>query len=224
MENKESYKPTERFFVRRREDTKGIPAKEDDGINWEETFYLNFILHRLEYSVEVSVRKREEERGESKTVNSNSNSSSSAASPSKKLAVLKRSAHRVYANPHKIKMDSKEKAEQVELTYPNLYYSIANFDDAWKDIVLTRDGELVCVELFCSGDILSNGDQHRIRIFAGALDYMVLHREFKNKRGIFGSAKQSQMEFFSLQGPRGEGNAEMAICVANEGNDTNSTS
>jgi len=48
------------FFVRRR-DGKQLPNKEDPEINWEETFYLNVLLHHFEYQIEVSIRTRKQE-------------------------------------------------------------------------------------------------------------------------------------------------------------------
>lgn len=214
------------MFVRRREDQKGIPAPADNTINWEETFYVNYILHKFEYTVEVSVRRRDENEQSPNFISGSNappttpNNNNNQKDNTKKLTVIKRSSKRVYATPNKIRMDFKKKAEETQLTYPQLYYSVADFDDSWHDIVLHKDGEMVCVELFCTGDILSSGEQHKVRIFAGALDYSILHREFKNKRGMlssvsrFGSDANNDMEFFNLQGPRGEGNAEMAVSPA----------
>jgi len=184
----------EKFFVRRA-DTKGHPDKSDISIEWESTMLLNIILHHFKYIVEVSVRIREN-------------------SDPGKLSVIKKVSKKVYAIPSKIRMDDKTKAEEVEFTYPYIYFSIGDFDEAWKDIMLTKEGEVVCVELFALGNYFESAfdssfkSTTKTRLFAGALDYNIINHEYKSKTGIWTSGTK---QFFSLQGPGGKGGAEMAV-------------
>jgi hypothetical protein len=48
----------EKFFVRRKDNLASLPSKYDTDINWEETFFLNVILHHFEYTMRVTVRIR----------------------------------------------------------------------------------------------------------------------------------------------------------------------
>jgi len=188
-EKKESNE--EKFFVRRR-DGKLLPEKGDPTINWEETFFLNTLLHHFEYQMDVSVRVRKHE----------------AESGKKKLEVVKRVSKKVYATPNKIRMDT-NKAEEVQLTYPILYFAIDDFNEAWKDISLNAEGQLVCVELFASGDFFVPGKNIKTRLFAGALDYEVVKKEYVAKKWMWSSATTSH--FFNLKGPNGKGAAQMAV-------------
>lgn len=54
----------------------------------------------------------------------------------------------------------------------------------------------------------SSGKVQRFRLFAGALDYSVIRREYKNKTSLFNSGTK---QFFHLLGPHGKGAAEMAV-------------
>jgi len=104
---------------------------------------------------------------------------------------------------------TKKKAEEVELTYPLLYFAIDDFNETWKDITLSQDGEVVCVELFAEGSYFSNGTPIRIRLFGGGLDYAIIKSEYKNKKGILTS--NSATHFFNLIGPNGKGSCQMAV-------------
>lgn len=61
--------------------------------------------------------------------------------------MLRRHSQKVYASPSRRKMDTKGDSE--EICYPNIFFTVDNFDEIFKDI-LVRDGEMVCVELVVS--------------------------------------------------------------------------
>eukprot|EP01116_Phalansterium_solitarium_P018014 TRINITY_DN4606_c0_g1_i1.p1 TRINITY_DN4606_c0_g1~~TRINITY_DN4606_c0_g1_i1.p1 ORF type:complete len:389 (+),score=124.99 TRINITY_DN4606_c0_g1_i1:187-1353(+) len=191
----------DKFYVRRREDRARLPASADTSINWEETFFLNVLLHKFDYTLEVSIRHRPDDRRRGK------------------LAVLRKVTKSVFAVPNKIRMDVKKKAEEIEYTYPFLYFFIDNFDEVWREIVLADDGEMICVELFAAGSYFCQpGRTVRQRVFAGALTYEVIRQEYKNKRWPWtpGSSK----EFFSLKGPQGKGGAQMAVQLGCDSDDS----
>ena len=50
----------------------------------------------------------------------------------------------VYGTPNKHTMYGK--AKETTISYPNIYFSVFNFDEAFDGIVLTEN-EMVCVEL-----------------------------------------------------------------------------
>jgi len=209
----------ERFFVRRRYQENAFPSLNNDLINWEETFFLNVILHHFQYKIVVSIRKKEE-------------NPSPKGENSSNLFMQKKIEKTVYASPSKVRMDLREKAEAVEHTYPLLYFSVNDFSETWKDLVLSQEGELICVELFAVGSLFPektsvafNAENlpnsvavkpTKIRLFAGALSYEVIKREYGNKRTMWSSS----IQFFHMQGPKGKGSAQMAVLIVSDNSST----
>lgn len=129
-----------------RRDSRKLPIG-DPEINWEETVYLNLVIHQFDYKLTLAICTR--------------------TSP-KELQVLRRHSQRVYASPSRRKMDTKGESE--EITYPNICFMVDNFDEIFKDI-LVRDGEMVCVELVVSLNFNDKDDQgyQIFRIFARSI-------------------------------------------------------
>ncbi|XP_052235780.1 uncharacterized protein KIAA0930 homolog isoform X3 [Dreissena polymorpha] len=90
-----------------RKDSKKQPSFDDTTINWEETVYLNIILHQFVYTMTCAVCTRTAE---------------------KHLQCLKKYSQRVYASPSKRRMDSK--GTQEEICYPNIFFTVDNFEEA----------------------------------------------------------------------------------------------
>ncbi|KAG8038219.1 hypothetical protein G9C98_006546 [Cotesia typhae] len=105
-----------------RKDSKKLPIGDPD-IDWEETVYLNLVVHQFNYTLTLAICTR--------------------TSP-KELQVLRRHSQKVYASPSRRRMDAKGDLE--EMTYPHICFMVDNFDEVFCDI-LVRDGEMVCVEL-----------------------------------------------------------------------------
>ncbi|CAB4062427.1 unnamed protein product [Lepeophtheirus salmonis] len=121
------------FFVRKlprsrnvlevfRRDSRKLPIGDPD-IDWEKTIYLNLIVHQLDYTITLAICSR--------------------TSP-KDLQVLKRYSQKVYATPSRRKMDGKGDFE--EITYPNVCFTVDNFDEIFGETVI-RDGESLGIEL-----------------------------------------------------------------------------
>ncbi|RLU16300.1 hypothetical protein DMN91_012060 [Ooceraea biroi] len=108
-----------------RKDSKKLPIGDPD-IDWEETVYLNLVVHQFDYTLTLAICTR--------------------TSP-KELQVLRRHSQKVYASPSRRRMDAKGDLE--EMTYPHICFMVDNFDEVFCDI-LVRDGEMVCVELVAS--------------------------------------------------------------------------
>lgn len=100
------------------------------------------------------------------------------------------------------------------LTYPLLYFSIDNFDEAFEDVVVAP-GRNVCVELVAKiGEVSTT-------IFSGAVNHSQLAASYNarlsgGKKAPRGSPsdKQRSLQFLNMRGPRGIGNAEMAVGMA----------
>lgn len=178
-----------------RKDSKKLPIGDPD-VDWEETVYLNLVIHQFDYYLTLAICTR--------------------TSP-KELQVLKRHSQRVYASPSRRKMDSKGESE--EITFPHICFMVDNFDEVFSDI-LVRDGEMVCVELVAKDH---DGSIQGV-IFLGSIRYDALKKVYDARQsslsskisqrmtfGLFSSAPQTRCEFVRMKGPSGKGFAEMAV-------------
>ncbi|KAF4521150.1 hypothetical protein B566_EDAN012916 [Ephemera danica] len=177
-----------------RKDSRKLPIGDPD-IDWEETVYLNLIIHQFDYTLTLAICTR--------------------TSP-KELQVLKRHSQKVYASPSRRRMDTKGDVE--EMTYPYICFMVDNFDEVFCDI-LVRDGEMVCVELVASD---RQGGVQSV-IFLGSIRYDALKKVYDarsslgNKMaqrmtfGLFSGATTQRVEFVRMKGPQGKGHAEMAV-------------
>lgn len=95
-----------------RKDSRKLPIGDPD-VDWEETVYLNLIIHQFNYTLTLAICTR--------------------TSP-KELQVLRRHSQRVYASPSRRKMDTKGDGE--EMTYPHICYMVDNFDEVSNSVVL----------------------------------------------------------------------------------------
>ncbi|XP_030375837.1 uncharacterized protein LOC115625082 isoform X1 [Scaptodrosophila lebanonensis] len=180
-----------------RKDSRKLPIGDPD-VDWEETVYLNMVIHQFDYTLTLAICTR--------------------TSP-KELQVLRRHSQRVYASPSRRKMDSKGEGE--EITYPHICFMVDNFDEVFSDI-LVRDGEMVCVELVAND---KDGAVQGV-IFLGSIRYDALKKVYDARQsslsskvaqrmsfGLFssGAGVQTRCEFVRMKGPQGKGHAEMAV-------------
>ncbi|KAL1122554.1 hypothetical protein AAG570_002884 [Ranatra chinensis] len=166
----------------------------DPDLDWEETVYLNLIIHQFDYTLTIAICTR--------------------TSP-KQLQILRRHTQTVYASPSRRRMDTK--GEEEEITYPYICFMVDNFNEVMSEM-LVRDGELVCVELMASDH------QGRIQgvLFLGSIRYDALKRVYDARASLsskmaqrmsFGliSHNTQRVEFVTMKGPLGKGHAEMAV-------------
>lgn len=132
-----------------RKDSRKLPIGDPD-VDWEETVYLNMVIHQFDYTLTLAICTR--------------------TSP-KELQVLRRHSQRVYASPSRRKMDTKGEGE--EITYPHICFMVDNFDEVFSDI-LVRDGEMVCVELVAND---KDGAVQGV-IFLGSIRYDALKKVY----------------------------------------------
>lgn len=137
-----------------RKDSRKLPIGDPD-VDWEETVYLNMVIHQFDYTLTLAICTR--------------------TSP-KELQVLRRHSQRVYASPSRRKMDTKGEGE--EITYPHICFMVDNFDEVFSDI-LVRDGEMVCVELVAND---KDGAVQGV-IFLGSIRYDALKRVYDARVG-----------------------------------------
>ncbi|XP_011503563.1 PREDICTED: uncharacterized protein KIAA0930 homolog isoform X3 [Ceratosolen solmsi marchali] len=169
-----------------RKDSKKLPIGDPD-IDWEETVYLNLVVHQFDYTLTLAICTR--------------------TSP-KELQVLKRHSQKVYASPSRRRMDAKGDLE--EMTYPHICFMVDNFDEVFCDI-LVRDGEMVCVELVASD---REGIVQGV-IFLGSIRYDALKKVYDTRSslsakmaqrmtfGLFSGFTSQRVEFVRMKGPQG---------------------
>ncbi|KAK6111486.1 hypothetical protein QQG55_43835 [Brugia pahangi] len=173
-----------------RRESPNKPVLNDPSINWEETVCLNLILQQLDFQVTCAVCIK--------------------TSP-QNLQILRKNCQRVYPSPSKRRMDSKGECE--EITYPEIYFAIDDFEQIFSDIVV-RDGECVCVELVAK-DRCKNCEAV---IFLGSIRYEVLKQAYDTRASFSWqwaqkliTPNQRRREFVRMRGPHGKGYAEMAV-------------
>uniref|UniRef100_A0A1B0ACU3 Uncharacterized protein n=1 Tax=Glossina pallidipes TaxID=7398 RepID=A0A1B0ACU3_GLOPL len=199
-----------------RKDSRKLPIGDPD-VDWEETVYLNMVIHQFDYTLTLAICTR--------------------TSP-KELQVLRRHSQRVYASPSRRKMDTKGEGE--EITYPHICFMVDNFDEVKQKTqkrkrlinkfrylqvfsdILVRDGEMVCVELVAND---KDGAVQGV-IFLGSIRYDALKKVYDARQsslstkvaqrmsfGLFssGAGVQTRCEFVRMKGPQGKGHAEMAV-------------
>ncbi|KAK3727721.1 hypothetical protein RRG08_032678 [Elysia crispata] len=178
-----------------RRDSKRLPTLDEPTIDWEETVYLNIILHQLEYTLTCGLCTRTGE---------------------KNLQILKKFSQRVYPSPSRRSMDSKGTHE--EITYPNIFFTVDDFEEVFQDLIV-RDSESVAVELTASDKQgLFTGT-----LFLGSVKYSALKQVYDGRASLTQKLTQrmsqsmgfmknkKRVEFMKMRGPRGKGCAEMAV-------------
>ncbi|BFZ04307.1 hypothetical protein BsWGS_07347 [Bradybaena similaris] len=176
-----------------RRDSKRLPAQDEPTIDWEETVYLNLILHQFEYTVTCGLCTRTGEQN---------------------LQILKKFSQRVYPSPSKRSMDSKGTHE--EITYPNIFFTVDDFEEVFQDLIV-RDSESVAVELTARD---KQGLFAGV-LFLGSVKYDALKRVYDSRASLTQKLTQrmtmgliknkKRVEFMKMRGPRGKGCAEMAV-------------
>ncbi|CAG0897093.1 unnamed protein product [Cyprideis torosa] len=174
-----------------RQDSRRLPVG-DPEIDWEETLYLNLILHQFEYTLTLATCTR---------------------TGPKHLEVIKRHSEIVHASPSRRRMDSK--GDKEEMCYPDVFFMVDNFDEIFSD-TLVRDGEILAVELVAK-DKESCGVIGGT-IFVGAIRYDALRKVYDARQSgtsrlasRLGWSSGPRMEFVRMKGPLGKGQAEIAV-------------
>lgn len=175
----------------------------DGKFNWPETFFLNFILHEFEYQVTVAV-----------------------CTVHHMINVSRRKSLQVFPSPTKQRMDRKSK--ESETIYPDLFFSIDDFEQCFRDILVQHEGEKIAVELVAKNQAIGLSKL----VFSGMVDYSAVQQAFINREKAqsttsslatkiasftpFKSRVQSfnveqPAQYIRLRGPRKTGFAELAV-------------
>ena len=187
-------------------------------MDWERTYYLNIILNRINYTLVVTVRKKEEKEEKEERVEKVEKVEGKSNSKHK---VVTKVVKKVYSSPAEVRMDEKKTLNQF--AYPKIYFSIHDFGETFKEIVISCGEELVGVELIAKGEIFSNPVKKHI--FRGALSYEAIKHGYSKKQNFSLFAKNQENEkFLQLKGPNGKGEAQMAVQILSVDNNPNNDS
>ncbi|RWS08223.1 uncharacterized protein B4U79_09942 [Dinothrombium tinctorium] len=173
-----------------RKESKKLPIG-DLEIDWEETLYLNLIMQEVEYWITCAICTR---------------------TSFTDIQILKKRTIKVFASPSHRKMDRKGEVE--EISYPNIFFSIDNFEDLLSEIVV-RNGEMVTIELIAK----ERGIDRSIVLFMGSISYDLLTSIYDNRDNSTKNCpvswkrrhKPKKLEFVRMRGPGNKGIAEIAI-------------
>ncbi|XP_063677904.1 uncharacterized protein KIAA0930 homolog [Bolinopsis microptera] len=162
--------------------------------SWMETFYLNMLLHHFNFIMTCAVCEQKP--------------------PGKALKIYRSFSVPVYGSPNKHNMSGK--AKSTSISYPNIYFSVFNFDEIFNGIVLT-DNEMVCVELVA----VDKAETVQISVFLGSIRYEILRSTLENRAslkskflkqvslGLYPGEQTSQ--FITMNGPKCRGRVEMCV-------------
>lgn len=181
----------ENFFVVRKTDP-NLPTL-DDPINWEETVYLNTIMHHFTYTLSIAICRRKQ-------------------APGSKLEIVQRVNKKVYASPSKRRMDSK--AGETVFTYPLIYFAVDDFEESFKTLRI-EENQQICVQL----SAIDVKTKKKCTLFQGGVLYNALHELFDWRKSSWSRIwKSEDLEFLPLVGPRGKGKAQVAVGMVENAN------
>lgn len=129
-----------------RKDSKKLPIGNVD-IDWEETLYLNVILQSFFYTLTLGIVSR-----------TSSNS----------VQILSKQSIKVYASPSSRCMHE-GKGEQEVISFPDIFFTVDNYEDDLLDKLTLKDGESLCIELIARDK--KRQDLDSTVLFSGCIPY-----------------------------------------------------
>lgn len=186
-----------------RKDSKKLPIGNVD-IDWEETLYLNVILQSFFYTLTLGIVSR--------------TSSSS-------VQILSKQSIKVYASPSSRCMHE-GKGEQEVISFPDIFFTVDNFEDDLLDKLTLKDGESLCIELTARDK--KRQDLDSTVLFSGCIPYDPLRNSaepllkpkisrmsFKNFTNNYNNNAQSygrgNLAFVKIRSSSQGMNAEIAV-------------
>lgn len=128
-----------------RKHSKQLPIGNVD-IDWEETLYLNTIMHSFQYALTLAVVSR---------------------TGQDEVQILYKLTQPVYASPSFRNMHQDKSAQGEQITYPLIYFSIDGYKDSMTNSVL-RDCESLSLELIATD---KSDRSNRSVLFSGSIKY-----------------------------------------------------
>ncbi|KAL6905420.1 hypothetical protein ACP4OV_003021 [Aristida adscensionis] len=217
------------FFVRRWAPTlEKVISVSTAEVDWERSFYLNLIAH-TSYTVTVAICGFFHSIGDLRN----------RAEKRKQLSPIYKVTKTVYASPSRVNfhLDRKKAVETVP-AYPNICFSVDDFDDTFDAVVLSDPEHCYCVilnahdgaafpeetESKITGSnirprINSGTDQEKPpkrTLFSGYVSYQNVRDAYDAGRSKFGSFlslgnDHTKLDRLYMRGPEGRGEVEVAV-------------
>ncbi|KAH7289543.1 hypothetical protein KP509_30G008100 [Ceratopteris richardii] len=215
------------YFVRRWcSQLEKVIGDNADEVDWHRSFYLNLIAHTT-YTLTVAICKREALQNRQKTVNS-------------AIAPVYQISKTVYASPSRVNFQTNmSKGFETVPAYPDICFTIDDYDDTFEEVVLVEPDHCYCVFLnadggaaFCTkdleggvanrispetyllGDPQSSGNT-KLTLFSGFVSYDMVRSAFEGGRskirGFLVAASSARSERLIMHGPGGRGEVEVSV-------------
>lgn len=136
-------------FVRRI-GASNCPPSNSKLVDWEKTHLLNTITRQLSFRVTVCVC-----HNESESVNAESK-------------FIQRAFTKVFASPMKVTM--RQETDKIEIGWPNLFFSVSDYEDVFSKIEVSKPGDFVVVDLAAEGNFFGI-TQKNISLFRGGMGF-----------------------------------------------------
>ncbi|KAK3131791.1 hypothetical protein QOZ80_6AG0511530 [Eleusine coracana subsp. coracana] len=213
------------FFVRRWAPTlDNVINANSVEVDWERSFYLTLIAH-TSYTVTVAICCVDELRNR--------------ADKSKRLSPIYKVTKTVYASPSRVNFHlDRRKAVETVPAYPNICFSVDDFDDTFDAVVLSDPEHCYCVILNAHdgaafpeeseannsssstqtgvNSLSSQQKPPKRTLFSGYVSYQNVREAYDAGRSKFGSIlslghDNTKPDKLYMRGPEGRGEVEVAV-------------
>lgn len=193
-----------------RRDSKILPLTKSMFVNWEESAYLNLLMHGFEFRVTTVICTAEKMPTGKSSFNFNAET---------KL--------RVYPSVARRRMDSREEGSDV--SYPKIQFQIDSYSEVFSNIIAKSTQHFFGLELIAVNEILGV----KYVLFAGKVPYNTIKKVHENKakpnfwgsigkgmKSVFTPSQKSYdvsdmgEQFLKMSGPNGCGSAEVAVSLS----------
>ncbi|CAN6311697.1 unnamed protein product [Urochloa humidicola] len=193
-------------------------------VDWERSFYLNLIAH-TSYTVTVAIFSIGDLRNR--------------AAKSKQLSPVYKVTKTVYASPSRVNFHlDRRKAVETVPAYPNIHFSVDDFDDTFDAVILSDHEHCYCVILNAHDGAafpeetesknpgsnvqpgLSSGSSQekppKRTLFSGYVSYQNVREAYDASRSKFGNLlslghDHTKFDRLYMRGPEGRGEVEVAV-------------
>lgn len=216
------------YFVRRwNPKLDKVIGENDVEVDWRRSFYLNFIAH-TSFTVTVAICSIQALESHQRV-------------PGAPLTPIYKVTKTVYASPSRVnfRLDSR-KAVETFPAYPDICFSVDDFDDTFGAVVLTEGDHCYCVILNASGGAAFPSEKHtqecststglnseqirkfpstttsKLTLFSGFVSYKMVREAYDSGRSKFGGllfagSSPTKSERLFMRGPGDCGEVEVAV-------------
>uniref|UniRef100_A0A6N2MJ77 Uncharacterized protein n=1 Tax=Salix viminalis TaxID=40686 RepID=A0A6N2MJ77_SALVM len=214
------------YFVRRwAPKLDNIVGESSLEVDWRRSFYLNLIAH-TSYTVTVAICSQEVLRNHQ-------------AGQDTQLSPIYKVVKTVYASPSRVnfQLDSKKALEPTP-AYPDIFFSVDDFDSTFDAVVLTERDHCYCVLLnahdgaafpsdkelhdgssssnvFQKNDTSSGKEKNsKLTLFSGFVSFQMVREAYDAGKSRFGSLlghSPGKTDRLYMKGPGGRGEVEVAV-------------